>query len=1044
MTQTRAGRWRLLVVCAMVLSVPATRAQTPVRLSAGMSLEADLARGEVHRYEAELTAHSYFAVTLDEANAMVTAVVGPDGTTISLYPAAFGPQPVMVIAPVSGVYRLEVRLLQSGPRAPTSRGDEKRWRAHYRLRVDAIRPPTSEDEERARLAQLVTEAYSILTTPSAGAWERGSALALQALEGWRALGDRLGEARTLYVLGGFAPDFALRVDFGRREIAARHAIGEDYGEAMALLSLGSDLRSMGDVDASRELVERSLRMLRAAGRAANEADVLVNMANAAASTGDLSLALERAYEVLGVARALKDPIRESSALATVGVVHLAFGEFDSAIAAYRTMAALDPDTEATQATAEYLIGGALLSLGKESAAEELFQKRLDWCRNAAMCLNEGGFLLPLAEIHAQRGDFAGARELFEQAVEAAARANLVSIERTARRRLADILLRQGELDAADRMISAAATLTARGPNDLEKAAVLSTQARLALARHSLKPATRSAEEAVRLAESVRGRVESSRLRASLLASGQGAYLTLIQTIMAEDAADPAVGHAARALEISERARARSLLDLLMTSPARPTSARPTALDDLTALLHRINAKAQAADTARRSNNQKFTESLTRELDELTDKFRLAEARLARENPDLAPLTTAEPLSVDVIKRDVLDADTVLLEYMLGEPDSYAWVVSKDALSTYRLPDRRVIETAARSFLQQIADRPATAQRERLNKASLELGRLLLGPLASIATGKRLLVVAPGVLQQVPFAALRVPATGELLVARHEIVHTPSASIVGAVRARDAQQPRARRAIAVFADPVYEASDPRVKTRPVEAVDHADSNRSGLSTIASAPSPLTRALRSVREDRDRTGLARLPFTRQEADAIAGLAPLGAVFKATDFSANLRRATDPSLADYRIVHFATHGLLDARTPELSGLVLSLVDENGRPQDGFLRLTDIGRLRLNADVVVLSGCETALGRSVVGEGIIGLTRSFVVAGARRVVASLWKVDDLATAELMRHFYTEMLVRHTPAAAALRAAQRRMAASSRWRDPYYWAGFVIQGEWR
>jgi CHAT domain-containing protein len=152
----------------------------------------------------------------------------------------------------------------------------------------------------------------------------------------------------------------------------------------------------------------------------------------------------------------------------------------------------------------------------------------------------------------------------------------------------------------------------------------------------------------------------------------------------------------------------------------------------------------------------------------------------------------------------------------------------------------------------------------------------------------------------------------------------------------------------------------------------------------------------------------------------------------------------LGQYRIVHFATHGLINSEHPELSGLVLSLVDENGKPQDGFLRMSDIFNLEMPADLVVLSACQTALGKEVKGEGLVGLTRGFMHAGARRVVASLWQVDDLATAELMKRFYSGMLKENLRPAAALRAAQTEMSGSSRWSSPYYWAGFVIQGEWR
>jgi CHAT domain-containing protein len=152
----------------------------------------------------------------------------------------------------------------------------------------------------------------------------------------------------------------------------------------------------------------------------------------------------------------------------------------------------------------------------------------------------------------------------------------------------------------------------------------------------------------------------------------------------------------------------------------------------------------------------------------------------------------------------------------------------------------------------------------------------------------------------------------------------------------------------------------------------------------------------------------------------------------------------MARYRIVHFATHGILNNEHPELSGLVFSLVDKHGNPRDGFLRLYNIYNLNLEADLVVLSACQTALGKQINGEGLMGVTRGFMYAGASRVVASLWKVDDAATAELMKKFYSEMIKVGRRPADALRVAQLWMQKQERWRAPYYWAGFILQGEWR
>ena len=191
------------------------------------------------------------------------------------------------------------------------------------------------------------------------------------------------------------------------------------------------------------------------------------------------------------------------------------------------------------------------------------------------------------------------------------------------------------------------------------------------------------------------------------------------------------------------------------------------------------------------------------------------------------------------------------------------------------------------------------------------------------------------------------------------------------------------------------------------------------------------------------LARLPFSRAEAQAILSVAPRQGTLAALDFDASRETVLSGRLAQYRIVHFATHAVLNTESPELSGVMLSTVDPQGRPRDGLLRLDDIYRLNLPADLVVLSACRTALGREIRGEGMVGLTRGFFSAGARQVLVSLWPVEDRATAELMRRFYLAMLGRGRTSAAALREAQTAMWRDEGWRSAYYWAGFSLQGDW-
>ena len=285
----------------------------------------------------------------------------------------------------------------------------------------------------------------------------------------------------------------------------------------------------------------------------------------------------------------------------------------------------------------------------------------------------------------------------------------------------------------------------------------------------------------------------------------------------------------------------------------------------------------------------------------------------------------------------------------------------------------------------------------------------------------MVIVPDGPLQLVPFAIL--PGLRDRVV-----VTAPSASVLQLLRDRD-RQPKGSDWM-VIADAVYSADDPRV----------AGSGRRAADVRLPADFPLLRSAR----DAGLAGFPRLPMSRREAEDILHLAPPHAVVAALDFDASpaaLRRA---DIQRFRVIHLAAHTLVDNARPDLSGIVFSLVDRQGHPHDGFLRSSEIAHLRIGAGLVTLSACESTLGPDVRGEGLIGLSRAFLEAGASRVLATLWKVDDRATAEFMGRFYSALVRTQFDAAAALRAAQQEMRESPEWSAPFYWAGFVLQGDWR
>jgi CHAT domain-containing protein len=390
-----------------------------------------------------------------------------------------------------------------------------------------------------------------------------------------------------------------------------------------------------------------------------------------------------------------------------------------------------------------------------------------------------------------------------------------------------------------------------------------------------------------------------------------------------------------------------------------------------------------------------------------------------------------------------------------------WLLSSDSSSIHVLPGRAQIENEARHAYEELTS-PGSASvyaskgRDAAKPApALEaLSRTILGPIENQLGQKRLLIVADGALNYIPFAALPVAEDSggviSPLTMRHEIITLPSASVLMTLRQEHAGRQPPARAVAVLADPVFDSQDPRLKhsANPVQPGSHQLAPPASEGSFA--------ALRSIELTRTRwakdMGLGtkqaihfpRLAYSRREAQAIVAAAPSGQSMEALDFDASRALAMSPELAQYKILHFATHGLLDTTHPEFSGLLFSLVDERGAPQIGLLSLEDIYNLDLPVDMVVLSACQTALGKQVKGEGLMGLTQGFMYAGASRVVASLWKVNDVATASLMGRFYRAMEQDHLPAAAALRKAQLEMQSDKRWAAPYYWAGFELQGEWK
>ncbi|HKO35247.1 MAG TPA: CHAT domain-containing protein [Pyrinomonadaceae bacterium] len=1003
----------------------------------------ELAPGESHIYLFSLDADQFARVVVEQHGVDLSLLLRSEAgvvlSSVDEHESTTGSEDVTVVAEAAGVFRLAVRAEEEGPTA-----------GQYTVRLAEVRPASPHDRELFAARKFIGEARRLISQRTAASRLLAIEKFKEAAQAFRRIGER------------------------RREASATNNVARFY----ALL---------GEKQKALEYFERALALWREAGNPRGEAETLHLLGHLHNSMGEPEKALDVHRRALQLRRAINDPINVAKSLDSIGMVYVHFGDARRALDYYEQALAMYREQGARRREPRLfgLMGEAHETLGNLDAALEYQMRALSGLRAQNNLGVVARTLHRIGHLHAKRSDLPKALAHLEEAL---------AIHRTLGNlyRVADTLTSIGEMhyrlgDAGKALEHLRESLALRRPGEeaTGEAAARYWIARVLSDRGETKEALSEVAGAVKIVEKLRTRVASQELRASFFATVEQYYELYADLLMRLHAADPAGGHDAAALAVSERARARSLLDLL--AEARADIRRGVDQKLLTrerALQQRLNATAEnyaTIDSGRRDEAQ-----ITKEVAVLTSELDEARAEIRRVSPRYAALVEPRTLSLADIQQ-LLDDNTLLIEYKLGENRSFLWAVTRNDMKSFVLPGRAKIEGAARRLHELLTERnlrppgeTPEQRRARLVRSEEEyaevagvLSRMLLTPAASMLGRKRLVIIADGALHYVPFGALpepqvqvsairyqvpeqtrganhdakssRPPLTPETryVIQDHEVGNLPSASVLAGMRKDIEGRRPAPRSVAVLADPVFDRADARVVGPGSSRKNAVSKSEAQAPADLSAPNDFTDAAldSSVASG---SSISRLPFTRREALAILASSTDGRATAALDFRASRATAMGPELSQFRYIHFATHGLLNSTHPQLSGIVLSLVDESGRRQDGYLRLHEIFNLDLPAELVVLSACQTGLGKELKGEGLIGLTRGFMYAGSPRVIASLWKVDDAATVDLMAAFYRGMLKEGLAPAAALRRAQVEMLARKQRQSPYYWAAFVLQGEWK
>jgi len=991
-------------------SGPATQLLPRTRLSR------ELKPGQQDIFTVTADLGEYFQIVTLQSGVELTLVLADPSSKAVL--TADLTKSVAWIAQVAGNYSLTV----------SSRKDTGK----YEIELVERRPPTETDRARIDAQNQFYEGVAAERKPDRDSRLAAIALYAKSASIFHGIGGTFEEELCLERMSAVYTSLgesAKAIESLKRglELASDHAM-----EASFLAKIGSAYQASGELEKSLDAYQRELALERDIGDRAAQARTLWNVGRLYYSLDEQQKAIDTYEQVRSLQNALGNQIGEARALNILGQIYRDLGTdealdfFERALKIERSLG-----DRADEADTVMSAGDVYFFMGEKQKSLDAYEQSLAIKRALNDRVGEALALVGIANVlsdlggrqrrHApvDRSDMQKALEDYQQALRIGQAQGDAFVQVFSLMGVGVVSSALGDKQKALETIKQAQFLfsivryrPAEGWAIYEKARVERDLGQFAAA---LADASKGRE----LVESLRTKVVSQELRATFYAAVHDCFTLEMDVLMRMHVADPSKNYQAEALTASERARARILLDTLREANADiRQGVAPELLDRERSVQASLNAKEMMRIQMMGSKQtpQQAAE-IEKAVRDLTIQYEQIHTQILQQSPRYAALNFPKPLTVAEIQKEVLDEDTLLLEFALGDERGFLWVVSRSGLESIILPKREDVEDAARALYDGLKDSGASPP-----EAGKRLSQLLLGEVAPKLGNKRLLIVADGALQYVPFAALPDPAfPDQPLVVNHEIVNAPSASTLAVLRRESSGRKAAPKALAIMADPVFNLDDSRVTS----------------ARLAAKSLPADRTIE--------IHVARLPGTRREAAGIAALIPESERKLALDFDASRATLSSHEMDQYRMLHLATHGLLNSEHPELSGVVLSMVDRQGHKEDGFVRLNEIYNLKLSADLVVLSACQTALGKDIRGEGLVGLTRGFMYAGAPRVVASLWKVDDRATAELMKRFYGAMLgAENLRPAAALRQAEIAMWKTKGWESPHYWAAFTLQGEWK
>jgi CHAT domain-containing protein/Tfp pilus assembly protein PilF len=1077
-------------------------------LELGQNVEQEIDNKLKHIYQIKLIKGQYLHITVNQKQVDIkTIILNPTKEKIIEY-QGFGTkqsaESVVLVAQESGIYNLELYSTETETRK-------------YEIIVKELREATQQDidylDDYTTAHKIFEEAYNLYLGQTKDSLEKAinkyqEALALYdkiqyiegqtnvnyhiglaystiekhqrgldylftSLLGWRKMADSIAEAKTLkqiaeiYTLLG-ENNKALEHLKQAKEVISK--VEEPSVEADIAFNLGTIYFYVGDNQNAIKILEKALGIYKAIQDLPGTAITLNLIAVVYSNLGDNQKALELLSEVVKFYKELKDPSGEARAYNSLGVFYVRLADYENALSCFDRSLTLRTKLGIQAEISETLnsIAVAYKHMGKNDTALEYFEKALNLQVGVEnQIVYQGTLLNNIGTVYLDKKENDKALTYFNKSIELHKSINNVEGLTVALTNVGLAYSAKSEPEKALEFFAEALKLHQSLGTRAGEAETLFRIAVVNRDTNKLDLALESIESSIAIIESLRVKIKVDDLRISYFSSVQEKYKFYVSLLMRLHEENPTAGYDAKALIANESSRARSLLDLINQSKVDIRKGVDTRLlKEELSLRNKLNELTDRSLKNRLSleggESKENIATLEQPVEEINRQLQQIELEIKNNSPAYIALRQPEPISIETIQKDILDKDTILLEYFLGETHSFLWVVSQTSIKSYQLPKRSDINDVAKKLYNSLSSgtsfRPKGEEKQIYKEyitLATTLSNLLLLPASDqLKSKKNLLIVADGILHFIPFSALAEPNINKRknaksflpLIVNHVVVNEPSISVLSLLKRQELQNKLINKTIALFGDPVFGIEDERVKVFLKENVQNRDLDKVNLSDniLDNINKSLTSILSQGNMEISRFAdkLSRLLFTGQEIKNIANLLPEDSSECWLSFDANLENVVNQNLTQYRYVHFATHGLINNEKPRLTALALCLIDNEGKPKRGFLTLNEIFNLNLNADMVTLSACGTALGKEVNGEGLVGLSRGFMYAGAKRLVVSLWNANDRSTAELMLRFYRGIFKNNLSPAEALRNAQLSMMKEPQWLLPYYWASFQLQGE--